>query len=344
MRYEADINAIHQSPTTNIPPSNTLTANVALRFQQPSYEFNLSLTTASKISPDSFVNTVQYASPHPGIDGNLHVSELFTNIKLSNEHNVMLGIMDGTGWLDTSIITNDDTRNFITPDFVNNLTIDFPDYAPAIGLLSQLKIGVSNTLYFSTARELDISQAKVHEYHEQVGVEGEDTDDRGLFAANETAWVIDNGLIAIGAWLRSGDYVNLTNEQDNKLNNYGVYSVVNRTYGDVTFETRLGWANPKVSEVAQFYAVNLEYKSNSFFAKSRMGAGISRRVVGDLPKNTTLKDTSTLEVYYAVPVTKNFEITPFVQNFNPPIMTQDTTLNLKDLWSFGVRMRLFTFN
>lgn len=343
-QYEAGVNAIHQSTDANIPASNTLTADFAFRYLQPNYELNLSLVTASKIATDSFANAIQYASPHPGIDGNLHVSQLFTNIKLSESSNVFMGIMDGSGWLDTSLISNDDTQNFITPDFINNLTIDFPDYTPGIGLITQLNDSVMSTFYLSTARELDISQAKVHEYNEQEGVEEEDTDDRGVFAATETAWVIDNGFISLGAWLRSGDYVNLRNEQDNRLNNYGIYSVLSRTYGNTSLESRLGWANPKVSEVAQFYALNVEHKTHNLLAKSRIGAGISRRISGELPNNSPLKNTSSLEVYFAIPITKNFTVTPFIQSFQPAIQVEGSPFDQSNLWAVGLRMRLFTIN
>lgn len=343
IQYEAGINAIHQSTNASLNPSNTLTADFAFRYLKPSYEFNLSLVTASKTSPDTLANAIQYASPHPGIDGNLHVSELFTKIKLSEKNNFLIGIMDGSGWLDTSLISNDDTRNFITPDFINNLTIDFPDYTPGIGLTHLINESVMSTVYLSTARELDISQAKVHQYHEQEGVDELDTDDRGVFAATETAWYLDNGFTSIGAWLRSGNYVNLKNEQDNKLNNYGIYSVLSRIYGNTSLESRLGWANPKVSEVAQFYAFNLEYKSNQLFSNSRIGAGISRRIIGEIPNTSGLKDASTLEIYFTMPLTRNLVVTPFIQSFQPAIMSDTNTPTMDNLWAIGIRMRLFTF-
>lgn len=342
-QYEAGINAIHQSTNVDIPASNTLTADFAFRYLEPNYEINLGLVTASKIATDSVANAIQYASPHPGIDGNVHVSELFTNIKLSESSNVFMGIMNGSGWLDTSLISNDDTQNFITPDFINNLTLDFPDYTPGIGLITQINPTVMSTFYLSTARELDISQANIHEYGDQEGTE-EDTDDRGFFAATETAWVIDNGFISLGAWYRSGDYVHLSNDQDNQLKNFGVYSVLSKTYGNTSLESRLGWANPKVSEVAQFYALNLEQKTPSLLAKSRIGAGISRRIAGDVPSNSPLKDSSALEIYFAVPINKHFEVTPFIQSFQPAVQVEGTPFSQSNLWAIGIRMRLFTIN
>ena len=97
IQYDAGINAIHQSTSAPLNPSNTLTADFALRYLQPNYDLNLSLVTASKTSPDTLANSVQYASPHPGIDGNVHVSELYSNIKISEQNNLFMGIIVNTG-------------------------------------------------------------------------------------------------------------------------------------------------------------------------------------------------------------------------------------------------------
>lgn len=64
-------------------------------------------------------------------DGRAQLSELAYEWIVSPGAELHLGLLDATGYLDVSRISNDENLFFLAVPFVNNPTIEFPDYAPA---------------------------------------------------------------------------------------------------------------------------------------------------------------------------------------------------------------------
>jgi porin len=67
-------------------------------------------------------------------EGRIQVSELRLIWPIFQGSHVHLGLLDATGFLDVSQIANDENLFFLGGPFVNNPTIEFPDYALGAGL------------------------------------------------------------------------------------------------------------------------------------------------------------------------------------------------------------------
>ena len=63
-------------------------------------------------------------------DDSVQISEFNYTFALKPGRTLMLGIIDPSGWLDRSRAANDENLHFLNGSFVNNATIEFPDYTP----------------------------------------------------------------------------------------------------------------------------------------------------------------------------------------------------------------------
>ena len=61
-------------------------------------------------------------------DGGVQLSEFNYTYRADSGSGVTAGLIDPSAWLDRSRITNDENTHFLNGNFVNNATIDFPDY------------------------------------------------------------------------------------------------------------------------------------------------------------------------------------------------------------------------
>ena len=62
-------------------------------------------------------------------DGGIQISEFNYTFRSANDRSLMVGLIDPSGWLDRGRIANDENQHFLNGSFVNNATIEFPDYA-----------------------------------------------------------------------------------------------------------------------------------------------------------------------------------------------------------------------
>lgn len=80
------------------------------------------------------VNTDAGTALNRSGEGRIQISELRLTWPIFQGSHVHLGLLDATGFLDVSQIANDENLFFLGGPFVNNPTIEFPDYALGAGL------------------------------------------------------------------------------------------------------------------------------------------------------------------------------------------------------------------
>ncbi|MDG4812524.1 hypothetical protein P8629_05840 [Hydrogenovibrio sp. 3SP14C1] len=221
LRYHGGLNLIGQS-TPLLNNGMTASADFWTYYQTEKYSIKLHLEGSTAPEPNTVASDIQYSNADSGTalnkanEGRIQLSELFWEYYLSQNDQAMLGIMDASYWLDHSQISNDENRHFIGAAFVGNLTIDFPDYAPAIGVILQPRSNVKGTLYVSSAQGLADNQQKSYE-----ALLDTPDDKDGAFIASEGRIGNDNAFISVGVWIHTGPHKSLKQPTKDDLTNYG---------------------------------------------------------------------------------------------------------------------------
>lgn len=192
-------------------------------------------------------------------DGRLQVSELNYQFLLENDSMLTLGMLDASGYMDHSRISNDENTQFIGISFVNNPTIEFPDYA--LGLVHEVKAGNDQASFrFIVTSSNGLADNPNVSYGQLVNV---DEPDKGLFVAARYGFETGRRLFGFGVWSHTAPHESLDG-QDTNEKNFGTYIVSGWLWDQHALNMRLGAANPQVSESHLYTALSYRYKLKSW--------------------------------------------------------------------------------
>jgi len=208
-----------------------------------------------------------------------------------------------TGFLDASSVANDETTQFLGAGFVNNPTIEFPDYTlgvvfnrapeqPGFGYIAALSSsnGLGDNPKASYSELVDVSDKG-----------------KGVFAALELIWNREAMIYRLGAWINSADHTELAGSSTDE-NNTGLYLSADWLNGPLTANMRLGIADKTVSEAAEFIALAGAYQIDKItYGLGFALTGVSSDLSGDVG------DTRQIEVFARFDVCENVQITPSLQ-------------------------------
>lgn len=264
-------------------------------------------------------------------DGRIQLSELFLQFE-TDDVIAAGGLIDATGWLDTSAVANDEHSQFLNATLVNNPTIEFPDYT--IGAVFTLKqnggvpaltafIGGSNGLG-------DNPEA---DYGELLDL---NDSGKGVFGAVEAAWALPSlgeaGALRLGAWTNTADHAKLSAAPGTE-DNYGFYGVLDGTAAPVNWSLRAGMANADVSPAAWFVGGALEYPLDPW----TLGLGATYTAASD-DLGAGFDDKTNAEVYARYAFTEYLNGTLLVQwQDNPNFDDTGATID-ESLVVFGARI------
>ncbi len=234
--------------------------------------------------------------------GRLQVSELLYTLP-AGQGEFAVGLLDVTGFLDASVVANDETAQFLGASFVNNPTVEFPDYTlgvvfnrtpehPGFGYIAAL------------ASSNGLGDNPKASYSELVDVSDKG---KGVFAALELIWNRSAMIYRLGAWVNSADHTELAGSDTDK-HNTGLYLSADWLKGPFSANVRAGIADKTVSAAADFFAIAGAYRDD----KVTYGLGYALTgVSGDLPGD--VDDTSQVELYVRFDVFENLQVTPSLQ-------------------------------
>lgn len=163
-----------------------------------------------------------------------------------------VGLLDATGFLDVSRIANDENRFFLAVPFVNNPTINFPDYAlggAVTGPLSEDgRVEISGVLTSSNglADNPNVSYAQLLRVTE---------DGKGVFAGATVRWEGEGRRFALGGWLNTADKERLDGTPGPE-DGGGVFGVAGWFRGPHSVNVRAGLADGSVSMARGFTGVS----------------------------------------------------------------------------------------
>lgn len=257
-------------------------------------------------------------------NGRTQLSELyvFGNVDSNGEHGWQFGLSEVTTLIDTSELANDEVSQFLSGGLINNLTIDFPDYALAgrvqdltafdefgyrlvVASSHGIQDGYSNQQGTNTTRA-------IQSYSELLDV---DATGKGVFGALELVFKGKAYEANVGYW------------QNSAQDDYGLYMGMDYFTNSGSFNFRYGQADANEGNAEQFAAA--VYKTE--LAGGEMAYGYTFTRFEQAP---ALRQ---LEAYYRKGVTDKIFLTPSVQYVNGDIggRTRDS------YWLFGLRMEVW---
>jgi len=250
--------------------------------------------------------------------GRIQVSALHYNVDTGNSV-LTLGLLDATGFFDRSGVANDETRQFLGTSFVNNPTIEFPDYHLAAAWHYQAS---SNRPGFT------VLAGSSHGLGDNEGNYGRlselDARNKGLFTALELYGYASGTTWRLGAWHNGASHPNLDGRGNSS--NRGVYTSVDFDLHDQKWNIRAGWADPSVSLARGFISLSTEQGRDHW----HWGAAFSRTWAS---AGTDASDILHAEVYARYEVFPGLEISPDLQW----IRNSGFIRGRGDAWIAGIR-------
>jgi len=212
------------------------------------------------------------------------------------------GLIDLTGFADTSEVANDETLQFLHNDLTNNATIAFPDYDLALAWSSPY-------LTLMVGKDAGLADSNGN-YHRLFALSAHRS---GAFALAE---IHVNGPlpapIHLGVWKRD----RMADEKASR----GVYLDTDQPWGTTRWNLRLGWADDTAQDAARFISLAGE-KS---WQRWTLGVGHAA-TLGSGPRHAPDRHVS--EGYLRYAVDHHVELSSDVQYLS----------ERRNTWIYGVR-------
>lgn len=299
MRAEGGITAIHQRETNGDRQDSSVSGDLFLFLPASSGEWTLYIEAASATSGDSIFNVYPESNADAGSaqdddgDSRVQVSEFHYRWIQSATNELTLGLIDPSAHLDRSRIANDENAHFIGTSFVNNPTIEFPDYALGAMYRRNRTSSVPEiTAILSSSDGLADNPGRSYQELINIGSAG-----KGIFAGLGARWAFGDARLGFGGWYRSDDHAELDNEDSSK-HNYGAYAVYGWQSGDHGVSFRAGAARAAVSAAEYFLGAAYEGETPI----GAIGIGVGKIFKSSQLPGDDRDDTVQAETFLRVPL------------------------------------------
>ena len=243
-------------------------------------------------------------------DGGIQVSEFNYTFRSANDRSLMVGLIDPSGWLDRGRIANDENQHFLNGSFVNNATIEFPDYAlgavyrtPGRGHRPEVTVVVSGSD--------GIADVPERSYQDLLDF---NADGRGIFVGAGASWLLDRSSWRLGAWVRTDDHT-VADNAGAEEENYGIYAVHGWQSDVNAWNIRVGIANSDVSVASHFLAIAYQRK----YSFGLFGLGAAHTRISSGFRSGDLNSAFDSEIYFRMPVFAGAgHVTPSLQYVEAP--------------------------
>lgn len=240
-----------------------------------------------------------------------------------------VGLIDPSAWLDRSRITNDENTHFLSGNFVNNATIEFPDYT--LGIVGRNpQSGIQPELILILASSAGLADLPDRSHQDLLDL---NADGRGAFLAVGAGWRRKQLSMQLGGWLRTDRHETLGG--DHSESNYGIYAVFGWQRAGNAMNARIGLANRDVSVANRFLAIAYERD----FSRALFGIGVARTGVADTFAQQELSDVTHAEVYVRFPLANGRgHISPSIQHGENPGFSRDAPAAKSSAFIAGLRL------
>ncbi|MDQ6961842.1 MAG: carbohydrate porin [Mariprofundaceae bacterium] len=255
--------------------------------------------------------------------GRVQISELFYSYNFADDDagpTLSAGVILLQGFADETEISNAEQTHFIAAPLVNNSSIPFPDYTPAIVLSSDDKdvawrVMVANA--YGLADNANMDYADLFKFSNGAG-----TPSKGLFSLAQMRLSLDDDTsIAIGAWVSTKELARHTGA-GTKQGAVGSYINVDSVITEsILWSGRLGYTSSKETmEVVSFASVAFNYQYNDEFT---VGLGTAYHGLSNEFRNTFVApnvgaNPIVLELYASWQITDWVSVMPDIQYWRNP--------------------------
>lgn len=339
LTFEGGLTGIYQAASDDrVDPEASLSGDLFIRQSFGSWAINghLEGSTTPRVNGVNALipgaNADSGSSVNSRDKGRVQLSELYLEYGIEG-FSAVAGLIDASGFLDSSHVANDEAGQFINGSLVNNPSIEFPDYTLG-GVMSFEGAGLrpSVTLLVGGSSGLGDNPSRSYTELAQLGTSG-----KGVFAAAEFGWNVDelgeDGAIRLGVWTNTADHTRLDATATDE-SNQGIYGVVDGTVSGFAWNLRAGAADADVSPVAWFAGAAVEH---ALMTDLTGGLGVTHTAASD-DLGVGFSDSTQGELYLRYNVSENVHVTPSVQYVTNPGFDDTDTVVDDSVWVFGIRL------
>ncbi|HEY9050067.1 MAG TPA: hypothetical protein VIQ03_00905 [Gammaproteobacteria bacterium] len=262
------------------------------------------------------------------LDGRIQISEIGYRHFIDDSQTFTFGLIDVTAYFDQSRIASDENSQFLGVSFVQNPTIEFPDYT--LGMVYENTFNQHTAFRAALTASNGIADNSNLSYAQLVDV---DNEDKGAFSILSLSHKTERWLFRGGMWTHTAPHDSLNTTQQN-LKNYGAYFLSGYKINNHGINLRLGQSNERVSLAHGFAGLSYQYRKTPY----ALGAGAAKIFVSDDDPGGVGKDTLHYETYFRYRMNEYFFITADMQylinsNFDASDITRDHRQKL-----YGLRL------
>ncbi len=265
--------------------------------------------------------------------GGIQISELNYTFFMQQNRTLMLGLIDPSAWLDRGRIANDENKHFLNGSFVNNATIEFPDYTLG-GVFRLLGDASRPELTFVVAGSDGIADIPDRSYQDLLDL---NADGRGVFVGAGASWLSANWSRRFGVWLRTDDHP-VADNTDESETNFGAYGVLGWQSGAHAVNVRAGFSNPDVSIAEAFLAVAYQRS----LPLGLLGLGVAYTDISSGYQGSGRGQALDSEIFIRIPILKGKgHVSPSIQYIEAPGIDLEEPMPRPSAVIAGVRVHWF---
>ncbi len=260
--------------------------------------------------------------------GRVQISEFAYRLFMKNSQTLTLGLLDVTAYFDQSRIASDENSQFLGVSFVQNPTIEFPDYT--LGIVYENYLSQQTILRAALTSSNGIADNPNVSYSQLVDITDKD---KGAFTILSLSNKTEKWLFRGGIWSHTEAHGSL---DENRLNekNYGAYFLSGYREGKHGINLRLGQSNENVSLAHRFFGLSYQYNKTPFV----FGAGAAKIFFSDNVPSGTWANTYHFETYLRYQINHRLYITADIQQLINSNLDSSNTLRDHHQNLLGLRL------
>lgn len=260
--------------------------------------------------------------------GRVQISELAYHHVFNTTHEITLGLIDITGYFDHSRIASDENTQFLGASFVQNPTIDFPDYT--LGGVYEYTPNEAVAVRFGLTSSNGLADNPDLSYSQLLDI-GEH--ERGIFAIGAVAWKKGRWLVRTGLWTNTASHEALDGTRGDMLN-LGAFAMGGFQSSFGTLNTRLGIANNDVSRAAEYIGITYQKRQGPVV----FGLGLGETFVSRRDPRPDAANTLHIEGYTRWDLSKILIVTGNIQHLNNANLDGSVNSKGKEVTVYGLRL------
>lgn len=316
LRGEGGATVVYQQETDSGEHDTSVSADLFAFLPTRHGEWMLYVEASTATDDDSIFNLLPEINADAGSaqdsDGGsrVQISELNFRWDISGPHALTVGSIDPSAHLDRSRIANDENAHFLGASFVNNPTIEFPDYALG-AMYRRVSRGAAPEITAILTSSDGLADNPSRSYRELVAVTEAG---KGAFAGLGARWYLGSTRIGLGAWYRT-DHHETLDDPDEEQRNYGAYALYGWQSGAHGVTLRAGLARASVSPGSAFLGAAYE----GVTAYGALGLGIGHIFLSHSETGEDRHDTTQAELYFRISLGRdNVHLSPVLQYVKNP--------------------------